>query len=179
MGRMKATSVLPAIAAAVFAAGCASSPPPGFDPELVPFTPLSVSSRNVLAEELKEPKIVVAAHLDVDMRSDPRFVVFRYTPVRFRTGAGSALSLHALAPEETFVSMSGLRDALRKRHEKGTLGILVSFDGVAAGTRDLDDREAAALSEVLSRNVQPMLEESEIPFSWIIPTSARLFPVLE
>ena len=77
--------------------------------------------------------------------------------------------------------MAGLRDALRRRHAKGTLGIVVYFNGQPAGTtaRKLGARESAALAEVLSEGLQPMLEESSIPFAWIVPNSSRLFPVLK
>ena len=172
---------IPALAAAAaLAAGCAS-PPPELDKSLEPFTPIPAASRNVLAEEIREPGSVVAALIDVDMRSDPRITLLRYTPVRFEASPEGNLRLHALAPEESFASMAGLRDALRRRHAKGTLGIVVYFNGQPAGTtaRKLGARESAALAEVLSEGLQPMLEESSIPFAWIVPNSARLFPVLK
>lgn len=178
---MKRIPVLPALAAAaVFAAGCASTPTE-LDPDLEPFTALSVKTRNVLAEEIREKDPVVAALVDVDMRSDPRITLLRYTPVRFRADGTGKLDLHALAPEEAFPSMSGLREAFRKRHAKGTVGIVVFLDGSAVGTpgREFGERESAALSEVLVSHLQPMLEESKIPFAWIVPTSARLFPILK
>ena len=69
-------------AVAALLAGCAS-PPPEFDSSLEPFTPLAVKSQSVLAEEIREPGDVVAALVDVDMRSDPRATLLRYEPVRF------------------------------------------------------------------------------------------------
>ena len=55
------------------------------------------------------------------------------------------------------------------------------YNGFAAGTpgRTLSDAESAALAEVLTAHLQPMLEESGIPFAWIVPNSARLFPILK
>lgn len=167
-------------AAVALLAGCAS-PPPELDPSLEPFTPLKVGSRSVLAEELREPDEIVAALVDVDMRTDPRTTLLRYEPVRFAVSRTGDLRLHALAPEETFSSVSGLRDALRKRHAKGTVGVIVFFGGSAVGTpaRVLGDRESQALAGVLTGHLQPMLEESAIPFAWIVPNSALLFPVLK
>ena len=178
MKPIHALSVL--AAAAAFAAGCASAPPE-LDTSLESFTPVSAASRNVLAEEIREPETVVAALVDVDMRSNRRLTLLRYTPVRFAVSATGDLRLHALAPEETFTSMSGLRDAIRKRHAKGTVGVVVYYNGFAAGTpgRTLSDAESAALAEVLTAHLQPMLEESGIPFAWIVPNSARLFPILQ
>ena len=172
-------SILAAAALAALAAGC-SSAPPGLDKSLESFTPLSVESRNVLAEEIEGPDAVVAALVDVDMRSDPRLTLLRYTPVRFRPSESGALNLHALAREEVFASMADLRKALRRRYAMGKAGIVVFFNGAAAGTpgRELSDGESAALAEVLAGRLQPMLEESKIEFAWIVPTSARLFPVL-
>ena len=171
-------SLLAAAAFAACAAGCASAPPQ-LDKSLESFTPLAAKSRNVLAEEILEPETVVAALVDVDVRSDPRLVLLRYAPVRFRPNPSGELNLHALAPEQTFSSMAGLRDALRRRWAKGTLGIVVFFDGVAAGTRPLGERESTALSEILVSHLQPMLEDSKIPFAWIVPASARFFPILK
>ena len=177
---MKRIPALAALAAAALAAGCASAPPE-LDKSLEPFTPIAASSRNVLAEEIREPESVVAALVDVDMRSDPRITLLRYTPVRFDTSTSGDLRLHALAPEESFASMAGLRDAIRKRHAKGTVGVVVYFNGLPAGTpaRKLRDRESAALAEVLAEGLTPMFEESGIPFAWIVPNSARLAPILK
>ena len=166
-----------AAALALFAAGCATTPPQR-DKSLEPFTALSTDSRNVLAEEILEPAAVVAAVVDVDMRTDPRLTLLRYVPVRFRTGPTGELNLHALAPEETFRSVSALCGALRKRWAKGTLGIVVFFDGAPAGTRPLGDMESAALSEVLVSHLRPALDEAHIPFAWIVPAAARLFPAV-
>ena len=178
---MKRISALSALAAAAaLAAGCASTPPE-LDPSLESFTPIAAGARNVLAEEVREPETVVAALVDVDMRSNRRLTLLRYTPVRFAVSATGDLALHALAPEETFTAMAGLRDAIRKRHAKGTVGIVVYYNGFAAGTpgRTLSDAESAAMAEVLTGHLQPMLEESAIPFAWIVPNSARLFPILK
>ena len=81
----------------------------------------------------------------------------------------------------TITEDAGLRDAIRKRHAKGTVGVVVYFNGLPAGTpaRKLRDRESAALAEVLAEGLTPMFEESGIPFAWIVPNSARLFPVLK
>ena len=167
-------------AAAALLAGCASTPPE-FDSSLEPFAPLAVESRSVLAEEIREPDSVVAALVDVDMRSDPRATLLRYTPVRFAVSRTGDLHMHALAPEETFPTVSGLRDAILRRRAKGTVGVVVFFNGVAAGTpaRVLGDREAQALAGVLADRLQPMLEESGVPFAWIVPNSALLFRVSE
>ena len=171
----RSESVLLAAAAALLA-GCAS-PPPEFDSSLESFTPLAVESRSVLAEEIREPDAIVAALVDVDMRTDPRTTLLHYAPVRFAASPAGDLRLHALAPEETFSSVSGLRDALLRRRAKGTVGIVVFFGGSAAGTpsRVLGERESEALAAVLAERLQPMLEESGIPFAWIVPNSARLF----
>ena len=180
LGRMKRTTTLLAAAAlAALAAGCASAPP-GLDPGLEPFTALPVKSRSVLASELREPETVVAAVVDVDVRSDPRATLLHYVPVRFRTGTGGELRLHALAPEETFRSAAALRDAIRKRHAKDSVGIVVYFNGSPAGTpgRLLEEREAEALQTLLVTRLEPMLDESKIGFAWIVPDAARIFPVV-
>ena len=178
---MKRNVLLPAVLAAVLAAGCASGPRPGRDPGVEPFTPLATDARNVLAEEIREPDVVLAALVDVDMRSDPRYTLFRYTPVVFRTDAGGdgALRLHAVAPEEIHTTMATLRDAIRRRHDGGTVGVFLFFGGEPVGTpgRRFDERETAALSDVVSSHLLPMFETSEIPFAWIVPREARLYPI--
>lgn len=175
-GMKRTTAFFLAAALAGLAAGCAS-PPPGLDTRLESFTALKPAARSMLASELREPETAVAAVVDVDMRSDPRGTLLRYTPVRFRTGTGE-LRLHALAPEATFRTVAQLRDAIRKRHAKDSVGIVVFFNGSAAGTpgRVMDEREAEALQELLVSRLEPMLEESKIGFAWIVPDAARLFP---
>lgn len=166
-------------AAAMLAAGCASTPA-GRDPELEPFTPLATDARNVLAEEIREPDVVFAVHLDVDLRSDPRYTLFRYTPVVFRAGGDDGvLRLHGVAPEEVYTTMATLRDAIRRRYESGTVGVVLSFGGTPVGTpgRPLGEREAEALSEIVSSHLLPMFEASEIPFAWIVPRESRLYPI--
>lgn len=178
--RMKRIAFLPAVLAAVLAAGCASAPSGGRDPGVEPFTPLATDARNVLAEEIREPEVVLAAHVDVDMRSDPRYTLFRYTPVVFRTDGGDGvLRLHAVAPEEIHTTMATLRDAIRRRHEGGTVGVVLFFGGEPVGTpgRPLGERETAALSEVVSSHLLPMFEASDIPFAWIVPRETRFYPI--
>ena len=126
--------ILPLVAAALAAAGCASAPS-AQDKSLEPFTALDTKARNVLAEEIREPETVVAAVVDVDMRSDPRATLLRYTPVRFRPAANGDLRLHGLERERAFQSVSALRDAILKRYAKGTLGIVVFFNGAPAGIK--------------------------------------------
>lgn len=172
-------AILPlAAVAALAAAGCASAPS-AQDKSLEPFTALDTKARNVLAEEIREPETVVAAVVDVDMRSDPRATLLRYTPVRFRPAANGDLRLHGLERERAFASVFALRDAILKRYAKGRLGIVVFFNGAPAGTRELSDEESSALAEVLTGHLQPMLTESKIPFAWIVPAGARLFPIVQ